>query len=358
MLNQYPSREQLSYLIQLSEAEYRNDVKSSEDLLKKDRAARREAVEKARRVRPAYLPLHYSLGSTGAGVNGDEQETKRYDNWPITITAANHNIVPLAGVGGGFTPPPFSEDNGGGHSGTDISTTTFTIHKQSTGRNWFSTPSGVARRGTPSNYGTYKGEPLNWPSPTRLRSGEQLFATLYSSLTQPQEADFVLHGFRVVDPASSEAKFDADEAKRIDRAIRGRETPEPRVLAMDVPFTTDVASETVDGETREQIDEPLLVYGMQHRSLDYTAILNIRIEDEEGWTDTRPGKQLPMQLFAASLNVDHPERPPYFVFKRPFYLPSKARILANLRNNLTTVTTASQAGYNGAGVLLFLATTL
>lgn len=357
----YTNRQSLEYLISLIERQieldYTNDsvqrgpIQTAINALReKDKAQRIARAEKARRVRPRYAPLHFSIPTPfGTPINGLEALTPRED-YPWIIFGANHNLRPANNV----------------NVAQDV-----IIRLGEDGRPMYSAPPDSSRqRAVTANYAQYDGLPFVWPGGEYVPRREQLHVTVihFSEINPPavqrQEADFVFHGLRVLSRSNVEGQLSREDRAQIEKAVNQRDAPEMRVLSMDLPFTAAGAAQTLrDVATREQLDEPLLVFAMQVDygagagvALNNIAITRIGIEGEEEWFKSSDyAKQIPLRLMASAPRETEPALDSWQFFARPFYLPAGKRIIGDFNNYLTLDAGAVQGTLiNGKAVIYLL----
>lgn len=157
------------------------------------------------------------------------------------------------------------------------------------------------------------------PQPIILPANNRLTVEMFKTDTtpDPEEANIVLVGVRVLNKAYGELLMDPAERAMVEDLIRMREVPRTVFLKQAVAFDSAVAGGEVRNLFTPQVEEPLLVRGL--RTTLRHSLISMRINDEPNWMS----EQIPVWGVAAEDDLGHDN---YQWFARPIYLHSRSQI--------------------------------
>ncbi len=176
------------------------------------------------------------------------------------------------------------------------------------------------------------------PQPIILPAGNRLSVEMYKTDTtaDPEEANIVLVGVRVLNKEYGSLLLDPAEREFIDSIIRMR--PVPRTVFLKQAVSFDSAS--AGGEARNlytpEVEEPLLIRGI--RTTLRQSLITIRVQGEPDWTL----EPTPIWGVAAEDELVHDN---YQWFSKPVYLHSNNSIeVPRIVNSIDGTSVDAQTG--------------
>lgn len=176
------------------------------------------------------------------------------------------------------------------------------------------------------------------PQPIILPAGNRLTIEMFKTDTtaDPEEANIVLVGLRVMNPAYGELLLDPAERQMVESLIRLREVPRTVFLKQVVDFDAAGAGGEARNLFAPQVEEPLLVRGL--RTTLRQSMISLRIQGEPAWTL----EPTPIWGIAAEDELIHDN---YQWFSKPVFLHSRSQIeIERVINSIDGINIDPQTG--------------